>query len=131
MNDSKDKSKRHFDLIATNYNTSHDGKFCADMYTPLIEAIHKVKGEKLLGCGNRNLLIQLVRNGFALTGVDLSEAMIEQARQRLDDYAELIVADAGAVQPVGSPRLCNTEHSQDREIYRFIYCKDKRKELKT
>lgn len=97
MNNSKDKSKRHFDLIATNYNTSHDGKFCADMYTPLIEAIHKVKGEKLLdlGCRNGNLLIQFVRSGLALTGVDLSEAMIEQARQRLDGYAELIVADAG------------------------------------
>lgn len=97
MNDSKDKSKRHFDSIATNYNTSHDGTFCADMYAPLIEAIHKVKGRKLLdlGCGNGNLLVQLVRSGLALTGVDLSEAMIEQARQRLDGYAELIVADAG------------------------------------
>ena len=48
-----------------------------------------------LGCGNGNLLIQLVGSGFALTGVDLSEAMIEQARQRLDGYAELIAADAG------------------------------------
>lgn len=97
MSDSKNKSKRHFDAIATNYNTSHDGKFCADMYAPLIEAIHKVKGENLLdlGCGNGNLLTQLVRSGFVLTGVDLSEAMIEQARQRLDGYAELIAADAG------------------------------------
>lgn len=96
MNDSKHKSKRHFDSTAANYNASHDGKFCADMYTPLIEVIHKVKGENLLdlGCGNGNLLVQLVKDGYALTGVDLSEAMIEQARQRLDDYAELIVADA-------------------------------------
>lgn len=97
MNDSKEKSKRHFDLIATNYNTSHDGKFCADMYASLIEAIHKVKGGNLLdlGCGNGNLLLQLVKDGFVLTGVDFSEAMIEQAKQRLDGYAELVVADAG------------------------------------
>lgn len=93
----RERSKRHFDSIATSYNISHEGKFCADMYTPLIRAIHKSKGETLLdlGCGNGNLLTRLMRCGFALTGADLSEAMIERARQRLDGYAELIVADAG------------------------------------
>lgn len=97
MNDIQERSKRHFDSIAANYNDSHDGKFCADMYAPLIQAIYKAGVGKLLdlGCGNGNLLVQLVKDGFALTGVDLSEAMIEQAKQRLNDYAELIVADAG------------------------------------
>lgn len=96
MDDIKEKSRQHFNSTAANYNNSSDGKFCADMYLPLIKEIHKVKGGKLLdlGCGNGNVLVQLIKDDYTLTGVDLSEEMIEQAKKRLDGHAELLVADA-------------------------------------
>ena len=96
MHDSAERSKRHFDATAANYDASHDGKFCADMYAPLVEALRGVGGGRLLdlGCGNGNLLALLAGSGFALTGVDLSEAMIDQARRRLGGRAALVVADA-------------------------------------
>lgn len=130
--DSKERTKRHFDSTAADYDHSDDGIFCAEMYAPLIAEIHRSNPNKLLdiGCGNGNVLVQLVRDGYSLTGVDLSEVMIGEAKRRLDGCAELVVADAGKLPFLDSTfdtLICNASfhHYTDpegviKEMYRVL-----------
>jgi SAM-dependent methyltransferase len=50
-------------------------QFCERCGSPILE----------LGCGTGRLLLPLAREGFQLTGVDLSPAMLARARRKLDD----------------------------------------------
>lgn len=52
--DSKEKTKKHFDAIASDYNQSSDGKFVQPMYEPILAELKTLPGGKLLdvGCGN-------------------------------------------------------------------------------
>ena len=47
-----------------------------------------------LGCGAGNVTRALVERGFAVTGLDISEAAIAWARDRAGDCARFIVGDA-------------------------------------
>lgn len=42
-----------------------------------------------LGCGTGRHAISFARNGFNLVGMDISEDMLDQARQRIADYPDL------------------------------------------
>lgn len=94
--DAKEKTKKHFDETAADYNNSSDGRFVKPMYKALVAEIEQAGGGKLLdiGCGNGNLFGMVNNDSLELYGVDLSEKMIEEAQAGYSDRAELQVADA-------------------------------------
>lgn len=47
-----------------------------------------------LGCGTGSLSLLLAEEGYAVTGVDFSPAMVERARAKAGDVVELHVGDA-------------------------------------
>jgi ubiquinone/menaquinone biosynthesis C-methylase UbiE len=60
-------------------------------------------GKRLLdvGCGTGLSFVGLLKRGFQVTGCDISPAMIEQARSKVGDRAELLVADMRELPDVG------------------------------
>jgi len=63
----------------------------------LIELLAPQRGERILdlGCGTGHLTNQIALPGAAVTGLDISQAMIEQARQNYPDL-EFVPGDAAA-----------------------------------
>jgi ubiquinone/menaquinone biosynthesis C-methylase UbiE len=93
----KEKSKANFDKHAENYDESHDGKFVAPMYGEILRRVEAASPKTLLdvGCGTGNILMPLAVMGkISLSGLDLSENMIEIASERLGYKAELKVGDS-------------------------------------
>lgn len=88
-------SMKKFDADASNYEQTSDGKFCARIYPAILAELNRNEGQTILdvGCGTGILLSQ-VKEGNTLCGLDLSPGMIEQAKTKLGDRAELIVGDA-------------------------------------
>ena len=62
----------------------------------------EVSGRRILdaGCGSGPLSAELHARGAVVTGVDASAAMVDLARQRLGEDADVHVADLGAPLPV-------------------------------
>jgi len=54
-----------------------------------------------LGCGTGNDALRLVHDGFAVTGLDVSEQAIEEARRKLGPDARLVVGDMALGLPFG------------------------------
>lgn len=96
MKEEKEKSINHFNSTAKKYDSSFDGKFVKVMYEPLLEEIKKNPEGKLLdvGCGTGNILCKLVNGKRELFGIDLSENMVKECKERMEDHAEIKVADA-------------------------------------
>lgn len=93
----KQNSKVNFDSHAETYDESSDGKFVAPMYGEIISRIINTKGKKILdvGCGTGNILMKLIKNrDLDLYGLDISEKMIEVAKNNIGDKAELKVGDS-------------------------------------
>jgi SAM-dependent methyltransferase len=74
-----------------------------------------VPGDRVLdlACGDGGLAAFLLPYGLLYVGVDASEAMVEAARRRLGDRAEIVLADLDAYRPP-SPVAATT-------IFRAIY----------
>ncbi|WP_160690370.1 class I SAM-dependent methyltransferase [Clostridium sp. C2-6-12] len=96
MKEEKEKSINHFNSTAKEYDNSFDGKFVKVMYEPLLEEIKENSEGKLLdvGCGTGNILCKLVNGKRELFGIDLSENMVKECKKRMEDNAEIKVADA-------------------------------------
>ena len=96
MISSKEKTKRHFDQTAGDYDNSEDGKFVEGMYDVLVGEILKSQGGRILdvGCGNGNLFKLLPNGRYELYGVDFSENMIDEAKSCDIQGASFLVADA-------------------------------------
>jgi ubiquinone/menaquinone biosynthesis C-methylase UbiE len=62
-----------------------------------------VRGERMLdvACGTGFSFIPLLERGWQVTGCDVSPAMIEAARAKVGDRAELLVADMRALPDLG------------------------------
>ena len=92
----KERSIKHFDSNAAEYDSSFDGKFVKVMYQSLLEELEKEEEGKLLdiGCGNGNILCKLVNGKRQLFGIDLSENMVEESSKKIGRDAEIKVADA-------------------------------------
>jgi ubiquinone/menaquinone biosynthesis C-methylase UbiE len=93
----KENSKNNFNKQAEIYDESSDGKFVAPMYGEIISRIISEKPKRLLdlGCGTGNVLKRLKEDKeIALSGLDLSENMIETAKKNVGERAELKVGDA-------------------------------------
>ena len=87
----------HYDSFAQSYSRSNEsGLFNAYYARPaMIELAGDVRGRRVLdaGCGSGLLAEALRAKGAIVTGFDSSPAMVELARQRLGEDADLLVAD--------------------------------------
>lgn len=89
-------SKEYFDSTAKEYDQGHDGRFVRCMYPEIVRQVEAAEGENILdiGCGNGNILKTLTgRRPGNYYGVDLSPAMIGEAKKRLPEGVNLQIAD--------------------------------------
>mgnify|MGYP002794598183 CR=1 FL=1 len=96
-NDYVNRSREYFDTIASEYDDSHDGKFVKCMYKEILMRVKKIGVENVLdlGCGNGNVSGMIAEETEAhVTGLDLSQQMIEQAKKRVGAKAQFIVGNA-------------------------------------
>ena len=97
MKNYKQRSKQAFDMQAKSYDHNQKGDHARKLYPFMIEEIIQVYGTKVLdmGCGTGALMSMVLDedHGREITGIDLSEKMLEQAKQRMKDKAVLIQGD--------------------------------------
>lgn len=95
-NQAKENTLKHFEESAKYYDESFEGKFVKRMYEPLLEELLKEEDGTVLdvGCGNGNILLQLVNGKRVLYGVDFSDTMVDECKKKLGDNAQIMVADA-------------------------------------
>jgi SAM-dependent methyltransferase len=74
-----------------------------------------------LACGDAGLAEPLIAAGFRYVGVDLSEPMVEAARRRVQDRAEIVLGDLNDYHPP-APVACTT-------CFRAVYYARDRREL--
>jgi ubiquinone/menaquinone biosynthesis C-methylase UbiE len=93
----KDKSKLTFSNQANIYDSTYYGKHASKLYNSVIGKINDFKCTKVLdvGCGTGTILSLLSKNeSISLSGVDLSEGMLNMAKQKLNDRVELKLGDS-------------------------------------
>ncbi|MDP4176779.1 MAG: class I SAM-dependent methyltransferase [Bacillota bacterium] len=93
----KEKSKQTFSNQANIYDATYYGKHAKKLYASVIEKVNDFKCTKVLdvGCGTGTILSLLSKNeSISLSGVDLSEKMLDIAKQKLDDRVELKLGDS-------------------------------------
>ena len=92
-----------YDVLAEAYTAENEASLINAYYArPAILALAgDVAGLRILdaGCGSGPLFAALRDRGAIVTGFDSSTGMLEQARQRLGDGADLQVADLGSPLP--------------------------------
>ena len=95
-----------YDNFAEAYTAANETGFWNAHYErPAILALAgDVTGRRILdaGCGSGPLFAALRDRGAVVTGIDKSAAMLELARRRLGDGADLQVADLGSPLPFGN-----------------------------
>lgn len=106
MPDSVNKSAApvaDYDSFAAAYSASNESNLFNAYYArpEMIRLTGDVAGMEILdaGCGSGPLMEALRSKGAVVSGFDLSPAMVELARQRLGEDADLRVADLGATLP--------------------------------
>ena len=96
--DAKTKSKNSFNQQAAIYDASGYSKYPRECYPFVLEAVKGIEFNKILdlGCGTGVILehIKQAYNSVELYGLDISENMIVQAKQRLGSNALLSIGDA-------------------------------------
>jgi Methylase involved in ubiquinone/menaquinone biosynthesis len=93
----KEKSKQTFDSQANIYDSTYYGKHAKKLYNIIIEKAKGFNCKKVLdvGCGTGTVISILSKNeGIELSGVDLSDKMLNIAREKLKDRVELKIGDA-------------------------------------
>jgi SAM-dependent methyltransferase len=89
-----------YDRFAEAYSAQNDSGFFNAHYArpEMLRLAGDVSGRRILdaGCGSGPLSAVLLAKGAGVTGFDVSAAMVELARQRLGDDADVHVADLAA-----------------------------------
>ena len=92
-----------YDSFAAAYSASNETNLFNAYYArpEMIRLAGDVAGMEILdaGCGSGPLMEALRGKGAVVSGFDLSPAMVELARQRLGEDADVRVADLGATLP--------------------------------
>lgn len=92
-----------YDEFAADYVAENDASLLNRYYErpAMLELIGEPTGRSILdaGCGSGALSVELRERGALIAGFDASTAMVEIARQRLGDDADLRVADLGQPLP--------------------------------
>lgn len=98
-----------YDTFAEAYSRENETSLLNAYYArpAMLGLAGDVDGRRILdaGCGSGPLAADLQGRGAAVTGFDLSPAMVELARQRLGADADLRVADLGAALPYGDDQF--------------------------
>lgn len=100
-----DTARKAYDAFAAAYD-DFVGDYMYERWTArlLAKAVEAgAEGNRLLdiGCGTGLSLISMVDRGWQVTGCDISPSMLEVARSRMDDRAELVVADVRELPVLG------------------------------
>ena len=102
MTDSE-RTAAQYDAMAVEYSEANDDGVFNSLYErPAMLALLGDVAESAvldLGCGAGQLTGELVERGARVTGADVSPAMIELARSRVGNRAELVVTDAAKPLP--------------------------------
>lgn len=98
MNDVKQKSKATFNQQAPTYDKDIRGQHARTLYPVLLKKLSNISYHSALdlGCGTGEmirLILEQDRNK-KLTGIDLSEKMLEVAKEKLKDKATFILGDS-------------------------------------
>lgn len=107
VEDHRDPAAREaYQAIAASYDAFTHGEYQYERWTErLLDAAraHGLEGNRLLdvACGTGLSFIPLLDRGWRVTGCDLSPAMLELARAKVGDRAELLVADMRDLPPLG------------------------------
>ena len=92
-----------YDSFAEAYSAQNDSGFFNAHYArpEMLRLAGDVSGHRILdaGCGSGPLFADLAAKGATVTGFDASAAMVEIARRRLGDDADVHVADLSAPLP--------------------------------
>jgi SAM-dependent methyltransferase len=93
----------NYDVLAEAYTASNETSLWNAYYErpAMLALAGDVAGRRILdaGCGSGPLFASLRDRGALVTGFDSSAGMLEQARRRLGDDADLMVADLGRPLP--------------------------------
>jgi len=93
----KEQSKKKFNKMSRNFYKTPAGKASETMYASLIQRLNDKSFKSLLdiGCGTGRVL-SLITDKFnvKVSGIDLSEGMIEKAKDLLGESADLKVGDS-------------------------------------
>lgn len=94
--DYKLNSKKTFDIQAEKYDTTFYGQHARKNYKYILNELNYLKEENILdiGCGTGELLYMINKKGLNLYGIDLSDKMIEEAKMKLQNHANLTIGDS-------------------------------------
>jgi SAM-dependent methyltransferase len=100
-----DAARQAYDVLAPTYDEFVHG-YMYERWTArlLDEALaHGLRGNRLLdvGCGTGLSLVSMVEREWQVTGCDISPAMLELARGKVGERAELVVADMRELPALG------------------------------
>ncbi|HEV2857270.1 MAG TPA: class I SAM-dependent methyltransferase [Solirubrobacterales bacterium] len=102
-----DAARQTYDALASSYDaftTGYGYKYETWTATLLAKAEEEgLRGERMLdvACGTGFSFIPLLERGWRVTGCDISPAMVEAARAKVGDRAELRVADMRELPELG------------------------------
>ena len=106
--DCKALTRAQFDREAAQYDRENRYEMCKEDYPEIMEELLRERVEDVLDCGcGTGLLMGLLsaeRPELRLTGIDLSQAMIDAARARLPESVALVQGDCEAL-PFGDQRF--------------------------
>jgi ubiquinone/menaquinone biosynthesis C-methylase UbiE len=96
MKNHKEDSRRKFDQMASDYESSSYGSLSKELYEKAVLKVGQFVHKSVLdlGCGNGIFLEKLKRYGSELYGADISPEMIKYARKRLGEDVEMKVTDS-------------------------------------
>ena len=98
MANEKQKSKKAFNQQAVTYDQDMRGQHARSLYPILLEKLSDISYHSALdlGCGTGEMIKMILEQDAqkSLTGIDLSEKMLEIAKGKLNDRAKLLLGDS-------------------------------------
>jgi ubiquinone/menaquinone biosynthesis C-methylase UbiE len=95
--ESKERSKKYFEQLSSDYSSTFAGKYTEPMLSSLIQELEGKKFKMLLdvGCGNGTFLSMVLNKfGAEVSGIDITPGMIEKSKELLAGRADLKVGDS-------------------------------------
>ena len=98
MANEKQKSKKAFNQQAVTYDQDMRGQHARSLYPILLEKLSDISYHSALdlGCGTGEMIKMILEQDAqkSLTGIDLSEKMLEVAKEKLGNHVNLILSDS-------------------------------------